>query len=104
MSSPVLAPRTSCVGYHRVLEDVLQGKLNQSGRHRGLRDDAEGGRPKSCARIGELRVIQSVVKFRAECKLSDFVQATDGGDFADGDIRIELYRLPYDALSRSLVS
>jgi hypothetical protein len=80
-------------------KNIFQAELDQTRSHRGLCDDAEGGRPKSCAGISELRVVEGVVELRAESQLGVFAQAADGGHFADGDIRIELSRSVDNALT-----
>src|SRR5450631_2318899 len=47
-------------------KQVLQGELNQPRGHRGRGDHAKGGGIERRLGVGELRVIQRVVEFRAE--------------------------------------
>ena len=83
-----------------ILKEVLQAELDQTGRHRGLCYDAEVCGPKIRARIGELRVIEGIVKLRTERQLCGFPEAPDRGHFPDREIRIELSRSVDDALTR----
>jgi hypothetical protein len=52
----------------RSLEEVFHGELNQTGRHGVLGNRAEGRRPQSRAGIRELRVVQGVVEYQAQCQ------------------------------------
>src|SRR2546425_8170121 len=85
-----------CISSHRSailsLENVLQAELDQPGRHRGLADDAEVGRPKIRTGIGELRVIEGIVELYTESKLCVFPKAADRSRLTEREIRIELSR------------
>src|ERR1700730_1383233 len=83
-----------------ILKEVLQSELDQTGRHRSLRNNAEACGPKIRAWIGELRVIEGIVKLCAERQLRGFPEAPDCGHFADREIRIEWARSVDDALTR----
>jgi hypothetical protein len=83
-----------------ILKEVLQAELDQTGRHRSLSYDSEVCGPKIRAWIGELRMIEGIVKLRAERQLRGFPETPDRGHFADREIRIELSRSIDDALTR----
>ena len=91
---PVFAGRGS-----QILEEILHAELDQSRRHRSLCNDAEVCSPKIRAGIGELRVIEGIVELCPERQLCVFPEATDGGRFAEREIRIELSRSVDDALT-----
>src|SRR5579884_1612308 len=74
------------------LEEVFQAELDQPGRDGGLGDDAEICGAEVCARVGELRMIESVIELGPKSELAIFAQAAHGRDFSDGDVGIELPR------------
>jgi hypothetical protein len=49
-----------------ILKEVLQAELDQTVRHRGLRNHPEVCSPKIRAGIGELRVIEGIVELGTE--------------------------------------
>src|SRR2546425_10936273 len=92
-----------CISSHRSailsLENVLQAELDQPGRHRGLADDAEVGRPEIRTGIGELRVIESIVELHTERKLCVFPKAAGRSRLAEREVRVELSRPVHNALT-----
>src|ERR1035437_4529558 len=85
-------------------KQVLQGKLNKSWGDRVLRDHAEGGGAEGRPGIGELRVVQRVVEFRAEGQDAVFAKCADAERLAEREIGIELAGARHDALAGAAVS
>ena len=73
----VYPPAKSTPGAEPALKQVLQAKLNQPRRHRGLRDHAETRGPEGRPGVGELRMIHGIVELHAEREFRAFAQSAD---------------------------
>jgi len=73
---PAIEPRISfCRANPAHSKRGTSGRTDQTGRHRGLRNNTEVCGPKIRAGIGELRVIEGIVELRAERQLCVFAEA-----------------------------
>ena len=72
----------SCRLSFYISKKIFQAELNQSRCYGRLSDDAEVRRPPCCARVGELWMIEGIVKFHPQLELCILPKASHLGGFS----------------------